>query len=742
MKMELKQWLRKRKISFTILSVLTVLGLLITLSSLVIPKIMAGDTVVSDLVLQAETEDKSIALTVTDSNQEDTKIVVPLPEGVTYQSNSNSSIGVTQDTVNNQLVIDWVEGQEKQVTLQLEAKEEGSYDFTARTVREGEPVTSSPCSVTVKVTPPSSSEAPHVSTEEEDQQTSSPENENEESQEESGTEDNNDTPELSGTEDDIKNLDTDVSETTSVERNKVLASKSYNFSYTLSPENNEGTEFSIQNIILDDNSEGYGSLSIGIPNGMSSNINEAMMPEGWELNLNSSGYSIIINPGASTTAVKNFLSTLRFMTNTEYKAPGAVSITVEQNKISNWVDPSGKHHYYLFVPYLQDEIVTFQKSYNQAKQTTYKGLTGYLATITSQEEQDFIYNSIAKEPGYLGGTHYVFSNGNRINDEQVISENTLFEHENVDYKQGEQWYWLDGPEAGTVFYNTKTYDPIKGPVPGVYNHFKSEEPNNTNGQEGVLQFANLNDLWNDMHDYYQPPRPFNSVQGYYVEFSEYGDQTEESSQNTYTANIPQAVTTKYIDTYNNKISEDVHSSGPMGQSYTIEQKDIPGYTFKKVEGPTTGKFTDQPQAVTYTYTSDVLRFYDVPSELSFNETKISSHTETISRKDPNWKIIVEDTRLSKRNWRVTAQLVDQFKDSSGQPLKDDILLFRKGNQSDQWITSSSEMNVFDGTSTETDDLYDVLWPTQEGLLLQVAPGTVKVGKYTGVINWKLIDAPV
>ncbi|OUK01668.1 hypothetical protein BZZ03_11575, partial [Lactococcus petauri] len=117
-------------------------------------------------------------------------------------------------------------------------------------------------------------------------------------------------------------------------------------------------------------------------------------------------------------------------------------------------------------------------------------------------------------------------------------------------------------------------------------------------------------------------------------------------------------------------------------------------------------------------------------------------TETISRQDPNWKIIVEDTRLSKRNWRVTAQLVDQFKDSSGQPLKNDVLLFRKGTQLDQWITSTSEVNVFDGTSTDKNELYDVLWPTQEGPLLQVAPGTVKVGKYTGVINWKLIDAPV
>ena len=61
------------------------------------------------------------------------------------------------------------------------------------------------------------------------------------------------------------------------------------------------------------------------------------------------------------------------------------------------------------------------------------------------------------------------------------------------------------------------------------------------------------------------------------------------------------VTAKYIDLDGNKISDDLVKSGNIGEAYTTEQKDIPGYTFKEVQGNVSGKFKDQPQTVTYVY---------------------------------------------------------------------------------------------------------------------------------------------
>ncbi len=64
------------------------------------------------------------------------------------------------------------------------------------------------------------------------------------------------------------------------------------------------------------------------------------------------------------------------------------------------------------------------------------------------------------------------------------------------------------------------------------------------------------------------------------------------------------VTSKYIDTDGNKISDDAVKTGNIGETYTTEQKSIEGYTFKEVQGKPSGQFTDQAQTVTYVYTKD------------------------------------------------------------------------------------------------------------------------------------------
>lgn len=65
------------------------------------------------------------------------------------------------------------------------------------------------------------------------------------------------------------------------------------------------------------------------------------------------------------------------------------------------------------------------------------------------------------------------------------------------------------------------------------------------------------------------------------------------------------VTVKYEDTDGNTISGEVVKTGNVGENYTTEQKDIEGYTFKKVKGDSAGVFTDQPQTVTYVYIKNV-----------------------------------------------------------------------------------------------------------------------------------------
>ncbi|WP_322192181.1 mucin-binding protein [Limosilactobacillus fermentum] len=86
-----------------------------------------------------------------------------------------------------------------------------------------------------------------------------------------------------------------------------------------------------------------------------------------------------------------------------------------------------------------------------------------------------------------------------------------------------------------------------------------------------------------------------------------GDSKDLEFKVTYTKNAPVAggnVTAKYVDENGNSIADDVIASGNVGDPYSTTQKDVPGYTFKEVQGNPTGSFTDQDQTVTYVYTKN------------------------------------------------------------------------------------------------------------------------------------------
>lgn len=68
-----------------------------------------------------------------------------------------------------------------------------------------------------------------------------------------------------------------------------------------------------------------------------------------------------------------------------------------------------------------------------------------------------------------------------------------------------------------------------------------------------------------------------------------------------------SVQVKYNDEQGNEISTSQTISGNVGEAYDVSSSqykiDIPGYTFKEIQGNATGNFTDQVQTVTYIYES-------------------------------------------------------------------------------------------------------------------------------------------
>lgn len=686
MKEKLKNKFKERKRQIGLLGFLTVLVLSVTFLGISIPKIMAGDTQVYDLTLQGESSEQSITLTLKDEQPEDTKIIVPLPEGVTYTSNSNPNIGVTYDELNKQLVIDWVEGEEKQVQLQLEAEQEGHYDFTARTVRDGEPVTSLICSVVISTLDKEEDTGSKEVLE--DDEVLPTEELNQESSREEGEE--NATKVTTRT--NLANFYVDLPATAAYGGVGTLKIRPFAF------DNFNMEEFTLYN------------LYIAIPKGLSIDGGADALELAYKTFLDK-------NPVITSSPIVEFLG--KSLEGREiYKIiPNGSS----SSAVSGMVDIPIK--------------VTTDGSITEIHSNS--------GTIEGTEEYSVLYAEIDDDSELIEIPYYPIKNSNltvlfdvgventkvaSIEGDQFIRTMKLFKAKTQDT------YVLKEKYTGKVL-ATKTIEGIAGE------------------RYDRIGFVDQLHYWNELDVEQYDKDTYHIQEGEELSDSPIfipsgtlgGDPNtlyDGNAYEIYVNSFAKDVTVQYEDTSGNPISDNIVLKGHVGDEYTTEQKAIPGYTFKKVDGPTTGKFTEQPQTITYIYVTDCLQFYNVPSELSFNETKISSKTETISRKDPNWKIIVEDTRLNKNNWRVTAKLAEPFKDSSGQPLQNDILLFRRSPQSNQWITSDNEINVFSGTSVEEEGLYDVSWKADEGPLIQVAPGTVKLGKYTGVINWNLIDAPV
>jgi gliding motility-associated-like protein len=155
------------------------------------------------------------------------------------------------------------------------------------------------------------------------------------------------------------------------------------------------------------------------------------------------------------------------------------SIAVGQ---ANYLPSNG--HYYLYVPNVG---ISWSNARIAAQASTYYGLQGYLATLTSAEEAQ-IAGEQTTGAGWIGGS-----------DEA---------NEGV-------WRWMTGPEAGTVFWNGN----ISGFSPN-FAFWNSGEPNNSNDEDyahitavGVGILGSWNDLTNvgEASGVYQP-------KGYIVEY--------------------------------------------------------------------------------------------------------------------------------------------------------------------------------------------------------------------------------
>lgn len=148
---------------------------------------------------------------------------------------------------------------------------------------------------------------------------------------------------------------------------------------------------------------------------------------------------------------------------------------------------SGNNHFYEFIP----GTFTWSDAYTAANARTYYGLQGYLTTITSQAENDFIQQKLSSD-GWIGSSDdYIYIN--------LATGVTTY----TSQPQSEaRWYWVTGPEKGQQF---SLYNGNPVAIGGSFINWNINEPNNGGGNEnyGEIYSTAATGKWNDLPNSYQ-----------------------------------------------------------------------------------------------------------------------------------------------------------------------------------------------------------------------------------------------
>lgn len=159
-------------------------------------------------------------------------------------------------------------------------------------------------------------------------------------------------------------------------------------------------------------------------------------------------------------------------------------------------------HYYEYVP----NSVNWSVAKAAAEAKTYYGLKGYLVTITSQAENDFIRSKLGSDSWIGASDDYRWINqgvgtkvyeGQNDVDKMITNTSVTLTRTNSSYSEG-YWYWVTGPEAGTQF--SKNNAGASGYVPtgrvsnppvstnNMYSNWSSGEPNNYGAVQTIGDF--------------------------------------------------------------------------------------------------------------------------------------------------------------------------------------------------------------------------------------------------------------
>lgn len=202
------------------------------------------------------------------------------------------------------------------------------------------------------------------------------------------------------------------------------------------------------------------------------------------------------------------------------------------------------------------------------------------------------------------------------------------------------------------------------------------------------------------------------------------------------------VVVQYLDEGNKPIINDIHLKGYSGEEYQAERKEFPDYLLVEIPENEKGIYRDgEITNVIYRYKMRALEFISAPTKIDFGEDlTITSKTKTYPLTAMDGKLTVQDTRVDKKSWTITAKMKKVLTSTGNQVLPNAVQYTKQGQTS----TINSAATVIFETISPNDNAVDVSdnWiPNGDGLSLKINPGEAYSEAYDGTINWTLQNTP-
>ena len=185
-----------------------------------------------------------------------------------------------------------------------------------------------------------------------------------------------------------------------------------------------------------------------------------------------------------TTSATNWQTLLRTVTITTVSA----TCYQEQRQISFVV---GNKYYNKLNGHFYENItgsINWENALSAATTKSYFGRQGYLVTMTSLSENNFIWKILSTDS-------WIGASDNNIYINAATGTTTYASNTGPGSSDG-KWHWVSGPEKGTLF-SSGNNSPIT--QPGQFANWNGNEPNGGNGGEDAGQFYTGNGgRWNDL----------------------------------------------------------------------------------------------------------------------------------------------------------------------------------------------------------------------------------------------------